>query len=138
MNAQIHHQGLTIQSLRELSEALFNGLGKHVLADFYECQNVPSSATELEQLMLDAAATIQATVVNSTFHEFSPHGLSGVVVIAESHLTAHTWPEHETICIDLFTCSPEMDTLPGLIHLFDRLQAGSMDLKVSDRGSRIS
>ena len=58
----------------------------------------------LEKLMVQAAKDAGATVVEHVFHQFSPYGLSGVVIIAESHLAIHTWPEHGFASIDVFTC----------------------------------
>ncbi len=59
---------------------------------------------KLEALLIDSATQAGAHVVESVFHQFNPHGLSGVVVIAESHITVHTWPEHGYAAIDVFTC----------------------------------
>ena len=67
------------------------GLGMHFLADFYDCVSLPNRAVDLEEIMLRAAHQILATVVTSSFHEFSPHGLSGVVVIAD---TAAIFPQN--------------------------------------------
>jgi len=110
------------------------GLGMHVLADFGGCQKVPDSADELEKIMVEAANLCKATVVNTTFHEFNPIGLSGVVVIAESHLAVHTWPEHGAVCIDLFTCSHEMDPTRALEFLFGTFGAQTMELERVTRG----
>lgn len=55
-------------------------------------------------LMLEAASAAGATVVNEVFHRFSPQGVTGVVVVEESHLSIHTWPEHGYAAVDFFTC----------------------------------
>ena len=125
---------LTLDEVRSIEAADFDGLGQHLIIDFYDCQSIPSTAKSIEQLMLATAGEIKATVVTSSFHEFSPHGLSGVVVIAESHLAAHTWPEHKVVCIDLFTCSNEMRSIAGLAFLFESLSAGSMTVASFARG----
>ncbi len=54
--------------------------------------------------MVSAARDAKATIVDVSFHEFNPFGISGVVVIAESHLTIHTWPEYDYAAVDIFTC----------------------------------
>ena len=59
--------------------------------------------------MNQAAELAGATIVSSNFHHFSPHGVSGVVIIAESHLTIHTWPEYGYAAVDLFTCGDTVD-----------------------------
>ena len=55
-------------------------------------------------VMLDAAEQSNATVVEQSFHEFKPYGVSGAVIIQESHYTIHTWPEHRYAAVDLFYC----------------------------------
>ncbi len=57
-----------------------------------------------ERILLAAADAMEATIIEARFHAFSPHGVSGVVVIAESHLTIHTWPEHGYAAVDIFSC----------------------------------
>ncbi|MGB1205262.1 MAG: polyamine aminopropyltransferase [Chitinophagales bacterium] len=80
-------------------------LGRHILVELYNCSTeAMNDAVYIEQSMVAAAKEAKATVINSTFHHFSPFGVSGVVVIQESHLAIHTWPEYNYAAIDLFTC----------------------------------
>ncbi len=125
----------TLDEIRVIQPVEFDALGQHLIIDFHDCQSIPTSAKSIEQIMLATAREIEATVVTSSFHEFSPHGLSGVVVIAESHLAAHTWPEHNVVCVDLFTCSSDMVATAGLVFLFESLDAGSMTLASVSRGN---
>ena len=124
----------TVAELVATGPPAFRGLGQHLIVDFHDCKVIPQTAGELEQLMLETAKLANATIVTSLFHAFSPIGLSGVVVIAESHLAVHTWPEHQVVCIDLFTCSDKMKSNDGLAFLFDSLQAGLMSVKTVARG----
>jgi S-adenosylmethionine decarboxylase proenzyme len=116
----------------ELNE--FNGLGQHLLVDFSGCRSISKKADELEEVMLATARAIKATIVTSSFHEFNPQGLSGVVVIAESHLAVHTWPEHGAVCVDLFTCSSDMDAVAGLALMFETFDASTMQIQTVSRG----
>ena len=85
-------------------------LGQHVLAEFFECDpNILNNAQKVESLMIDAALECGATIVQKCFHMFSPHGVSGVVIISESHLAIHTWPELGYAAVDLFTCGDKCD-----------------------------
>ena len=61
--------------------------------------------------MVEAAEAARATIVKSVFHTFNPWGVSGVIVIEESHLTIHTWPEYKYAAVDLFTCGDMLDPL---------------------------
>lgn len=80
-------------------------LGSHILIELYGCDQ---KALELEntvgKAMRDAAIASEATVVTDSFHEFKPYGVSGAVIIQESHYTIHTWPEHGYAAVDLFYC----------------------------------
>jgi len=81
-------------------------LGVQLVADMHGCD--PAALDDLQgvgEAMLEAARRGGARIVAHNFHRFSPHGISGVVIIAESHLAIHTWPEHRFAAIDLFTCS---------------------------------
>ena len=85
-------------------------LGRHVLAEFYDCDpNILNNKDRIENNMVDAAIECGATVVQKCFHMFSPFGVSGVVIIAESHLSVHTWPELGYAAVDLFTCGNKCD-----------------------------
>lgn len=80
-------------------------LGYHLLIEFYGCDHDSlNDVGKIKNLMDDAAIVSGASIVESVFHRFNPHGVSGVVVIAESHLAIHTWPEHGYAAVDLFTC----------------------------------
>ena len=83
-----------------------------------------------------AAIEMQATIVNSNFHHFNPYGVSGVIIIKESHLTIHTWPEYGYAAIDIFTCGKiYMDK--GIEYLKEHLKAkGSEVKKIRTRSSR--
>ncbi len=84
--------------------------GRHVLAEMTGCPpEVLNDVKGLETCFRNCAVEGGATVVSSHFHFFSPQGVSGVVVIAESHVTVHTWPEHGYAAVDVFTCGrPEV------------------------------
>ena len=87
-----------------------NALGRHILVEFSNCKaDVLSDVSAIEEAMVKAAQVAGATVINSTFHHFSPYGVSGVVVIQESHLAIHTWPEFKYAAVDLFTCGDTVD-----------------------------
>ncbi len=85
-------------------------LGQHVLAEFFECDpNILNSLDKVEKYMVDAALECGATIVQKCFHMFNPYGVSGVVIISESHLAIHTWPELGYAAVDLFTCGDKCD-----------------------------
>ena len=110
-------------------------LGRHVLGEFFDCETLPNDVTTIQEQLEEAARIVGATIVQSVFHSFNPYGLSGVVVIAESHLAIHTWPEHRCASVDLYTCSNEIDPRPGFDYLREVFQAGRYDVLELPRGA---
>lgn len=84
-------------------------LGKHLLVELHGCDPEALKSVELiRETMVSAARLANATIMGVSFHEFSPFGVSGVVVIAESHLSIHTWPEYRYAAVDIFTCGDQL------------------------------
>jgi S-adenosylmethionine decarboxylase len=74
--------------------------------------------------MLDAALAANATVISESFHAFSTIGVSGAVIIAESLLTIHTWPEYGFAAVDIFTCGATLRPDRAVAVLIERLRCG--------------
>lgn len=92
-------------------------LGQHLLIELYGCSfDALDDMALVRDTMLQAAKMVHATVLGVTEHKFDPHGVSVVVVIAESHLTIHTWPEYGYAAADVFTCGDSLsaDEITGL------------------------
>jgi len=93
-------------------------LGRHILVEFYDCD--PKAIDDFAAVrghMLEAARISGCTIVGEVFHRFSPQGVSGAVVVAESHLSIHTWPELGFCAMDLFTCGDQVDPWKGFHYL---------------------
>jgi spermidine synthase len=109
-----------------------NALGRHVLVEYFDCSpEILNDVTVIEKNMVNAAVEAGATVINSTFHHFSPFGVSGVVVIQESHLAVHTWPEYGYAAVDLFTCGDTVDPWISYRYLhraFKAVHGSSMEM----------
>ena len=87
-----------------------SGLGRHLLAELYGCSPVRLDDLDfLREATLDAVRRSGATILSDHFRRFSPQGVTGVVIIAESHLALHTWPEHGYVAIDYFSCGDQVD-----------------------------
>jgi spermidine synthase len=113
-----------------------SALGRHILVEFVGCSaEVLNDVDIIEKGMVDAARNASATVINSTFHHFSPFGVSGVVVIQESHLAIHTWPEYQYAAVDLFTCGDTVDPWISFDHLQKVFQAKNHSAIEMHRGS---
>lgn len=100
-------------------------LGRHVTVEYYDCDPAILAEKDLvEQAMLLAAEVSGATIVESRFHTFEPQGVSGVVIIAESHFTVHTWPEHDYAAVDLFTCDHNLNFTAAIESIEKSYQSG--------------
>jgi len=116
-----------------------NSLGRHVLAEFYGCTfGILDDLEKVRQYMLDAALAAGAEIKECIFHKFSPQGVSGVVVISESHLAIHTWPELGYAAVDVFTCGEKVDPWDACRHLVEKFEAGHMTATEIRRGIEIS
>ncbi len=110
-------------------------LGRHILVEYYNCD--PETLNDLnlvEESMKEAAVKAGSTIVDSVFRRFAPHGISGVVVIAESHLAIHTWPEYGYAAVDLFTCGEKVDPWIAHDYLLDVFCARDSDCRELPRG----
>jgi S-adenosylmethionine decarboxylase proenzyme len=113
-----------------------NVLGRHLLVEFYDCDTQTlDNVAGIEIHMNDAARACGATIVQSTFHRFEPWGVSGVVVISESHLAIHTWPEYGYASVDLYTCGDEIDPMGAYEHLRLALGAQEAEIQMLKRGN---
>ncbi|MCS7030506.1 MAG: adenosylmethionine decarboxylase, partial [Gloeomargarita sp. SKYG116] len=87
-----------------------HALGRQILVEFYQCDpEVLNDEARICHILLEAVRRSKATIVTDSFHSFSPYGVSGVVVIAESHVAIHTWPEFGYAAVDIFTWGETID-----------------------------
>ncbi len=109
-------------------------LGYHFLVDFLSCDpEVINNLEKIREYLIMAAQLANATIMSDTFHRFSPQGVSGVVVIAESHMAIHTWPEFACAAVDIFTCSEKMDAQKAIDYLEKAFQAKNIKIKKIER-----
>ncbi|MGH1331710.1 MAG: adenosylmethionine decarboxylase [Paracoccaceae bacterium] len=88
-------------------------LGQHVIAEFYGASQLLDAAPA-EPILRAAALSVGATVLDIKLHNFGDHvGFTGVALLAESHISIHTWPEHDYAAIDIFMCG-DVDPLKSL------------------------
>ena len=101
-----------------------DALGRHLLLELKDCnREVLNDLDFIRDCLRDAAEQIGATVVNDAFYQFTPHGISGVVIIAESHLCIHTWPEHNYAAVDIFTCGDSIQPIQAVKSMVEKLGA---------------
>jgi S-adenosylmethionine decarboxylase proenzyme len=110
-------------------------LGIHYIIELYGCkQAILDDLQKIEDTLNYSADLAGATIISSKFHKFSPQGVSGVIVIAESHLSIHTWPELGYAALDLYTCNINMDIDKALDYIQVVFKPEEMIVKYLERG----
>ena len=112
-----------------------NALGTHLLVELRDCNpEILKSLEKVRNALVSAAKEARATIVDISFHEFNPFGISGVVVIAESHLTIHTWPEYNYAAVDIFTCGEVIKPEVAASFLINQFESKSPSVVEIKRG----
>ncbi len=84
--------------------------------------------------MVDAARVVGAQIIGESFHQFNPQGITGVLAIAESHLSIHTWPELGYAAADIFTCNASSEPRDAARLLIDKLESKDPSIHIIERG----
>ncbi len=110
-------------------------MGRHVIAELWDCNAEKLNDMDLiEKIFVDAALKSGAEVREVAFHKFAPHGVSGVVIISESHLTIHSFPEHGYASIDVYTCGDRIDPNVAAKYITEALEAKVVEQVEVPRG----
>ncbi len=112
-----------------------HALGTHLLLELKTCNSkFLNDLKKVQEIMVSAAKEAKATIVETSFHKFSPFGISGVVVIAESHISIHTWPEYGYAAIDIFTCGEALKPEDAAAYLIEKFQSKDPSIMELKRG----
>ena len=116
---------------------VLKGLGRHLIVEMWGVDPVllDDEAT-LRELLVEAAKKAGGRVMGVLFHKFEPQGVTGVVAIAESHISIHTWPEYEYAAMDIFTCGSHVDPWEALDHSLKSLRPRAVNVFEVKRGVR--
>jgi len=112
-----------------------HALGTHLLVELRDCNpEILKDLTRVKNALVSAAIEAKATIVDISFHEFNPFGISGMVVIAESHLSIHTWPEYSYAAVDIFTCGDIIKPEVAAAFLIKKFESKSPSIVEIKRG----
>lgn len=110
-------------------------LGKHLLLELKDCDaGLLNDMDYLREALAEVAGLVGATVIKDSFHRFSPQGISGIVIIAESHISIHTWPEYSFAAVDVFTCGEVIEPSKAVKPMAEKLKAKSTSYIELKRG----
>ena len=110
-------------------------LGKHLLLELKDCNSeLLNDMSYLRKTLREVAILIGATILKDDFYQFTPQGVSGVILIAESHISINTWPEHNYAAVNAFTCGDVIEPKSAIKPLVEKLQAKSSSYREIKRG----
>jgi len=110
-------------------------LGTHLLVELRDCDpEILKDLSRVKEAMVSAAKEAKATIIDVSFHEFNPFGISGMVVIAESHLSIHTWPEYGYAAVDIFTCGDVIKPEVAAHYLIRKFESKTPSIVEMKRG----
>lgn len=107
--------------------------GIHLIAEFWYGKIV-ENPKELKRILIKAVKEAQSTPLEIIIHKFDPQGITGIVLLAESHLSIHTWPEINYAAIDIFTCGKKSSPLKALNYLKKIFKPKKIEIKKIKRG----
>lgn len=112
-----------------------HALGIHLLVELRDCNpDILKNLGEVRDSLVTAAKRAKATIIDVSFHEFNPFGISGMVIIAESHLSIHTWPEYGYAAVDIFTCGDTIKPEVAAEYLIKRFESKNPSIVEMKRG----
>ncbi len=118
-----------------MTEKIHKAIGHHYIVEASDCDpKIISSVEKVQQILVKAAEIAGAQVCSVAFSKFPPQGVTGVVVIAVSHISAHTWPEFGYGAMDFYTCGDDVDPEKGLNYAVEAFGASSAHITEITRG----
>lgn len=110
-------------------------LGLHIIADLYGVEaDLIDRVEDIRALLEGAVKHANLTKISSHYYQFRPHGATGVVLIAESHISIHTWPEVGIATVDVYTCGDPQQCIDAMDYIIQKLKPTRVDKKVFERG----
>ena len=112
-------------------------LGTHIILELYGGNSSTlADPQQVESIIREAANRAGATIIESWSHHFHPLGVSAVLIISESHITIHSWPEHGYAAVDIFSCG-DINSQAGIDYLIEAFEAKEQEVKVMQRGALV-
>ncbi len=109
-------------------------LGQHILLDLYHCQNADKPWEHLKDVFYEGLQQGNFTVLNDHHHTFEPHGVSGMFILAESHLSFHIWVELGFVSLDVYWCGASCDEQKLINIITDFFKPEKLDYQFVQRG----
>ena len=108
--------------------------GVHYIVEVSGCDDTITNVPKLQDILVEAANRAHAQVWSVSFNKFPPNGVSGVVVISESHLSVHTWPEVNYMALDIYTCGAHTEPMLAVDYVLEKVKARHIHVTEITRG----
>ncbi len=119
--------------IKKYEDNLKEILGWHYIAEIYtDKKDLLNDPNFIKQMLISAANAAKVTIIDVKAHQFTPHGVTGYLLLSESHISIHTWPEYGYAAVDVFTCGGEPEE--ALKEIYKLLEVKKYVLKKHDRG----
>jgi len=110
-----------------------NSVGIHLIADFWFVKKIEKTE-KIKKFLIEAAKKAKNTPLKVSIHKFNPHGITGIILLAESHIAIHAWPEFDYLAIDIFTCGKRAFPDKALEYLKKVFKPKKIRILKIDRG----
>ena len=115
--------------------ALQDPIGMHVILDLYECEEeYLDNINKIEEVLTRAAKVANSTILDKHFRKFNPQGVTGMIIVAESHISIHTWPEYKYAAVDVYTCGSHTFPVKASEYIIKELKCKRPTITKIDRG----
>lgn len=112
--------------------------GVHYFVDFFGCETSQIDTVGFwEKVLPESVEKSKMTVLKSFFYEFEPHGVTGFLLLSSSHLSIHTWPEHQYVACDVFSCSTDGETKKIIKYLEKNIKHERIQINKQKRGFKV-
>ncbi len=110
-------------------------VGTHLIVDLYDCRcDFLDNPEKIQNLLVEAAKISNTTILNVKVHKFNPQGVSGYVLVSESHISIHTWPEYNYASVDIYTCGNNALPTKGFEYIVEKLNSQKPTILKIERG----
>lgn len=118
-----------------MKQAIVPPVGSHIIIDLYDCRaSCLDDIESIKNILIESAKISNTTILDVKFHKFNPQGVSGYVLISESHLSIHTWPEYNYASVDVYTCGNNALPTKATDYIIEKLECKKPAVIKLERG----
>ena len=121
----------SIQWVKENTKQIYSGI--HLIAEFWNGKII-DDPKKIREILIESVKKANNTPLEVVIHKFQPQGVTGIVLLAESHIAIHTWPEFNYVALDIYTCGDKASPLKALEYLKEKFRPKKVEMQQIKRG----